>query len=115
LLVAGVSDELGAGASDEPPNVKAPPVLTLAAGAVPTNEKPPPLLAAGAGAALERNPQMDEEEDSFDFLSVAGVLLVEAPPKVKPEEEIAPANVIGQHRNCSDTRNNVRNSSQCKV
>jgi hypothetical protein len=89
LLVTGASDELGAGAGDGPPNAKAPPVSALAAGAALPNEKPPPLLAADAGAALKINPPVDKEEDSFDLLSVA-VLLVEAPPNVNPEEEIAP-------------------------
>jgi hypothetical protein len=98
LLVAGACDELGAGAGDEPPNVKPPPVvLALAAGAAPPNVKPllaagghvKPLLAAGTGAALKINPPVETEEESFDLLS--GVVLVEAPPKLKPEEEIAPA------------------------
>jgi hypothetical protein len=90
LLVAGACAELGACAGDEPPNVKPPPVvLALAAGAAPPNVKPPPLLAAGAGAALKINPPVETEEESFDLLS--GVVLVEAPPKLKPEEETTPA------------------------
>jgi hypothetical protein len=90
LLIAGAGD--GAGAKNVNPSPVIAPAADGAAGAGATprpNEKPPPLLAAGAAAALKVNPPVDKEEDSFDLLSVA-VLLVEAPPNVNPEEEIAP-------------------------